>query len=67
MKLIRTTGSGRVRYYQLDFKIKNIKGGFMPVSFAEIEAFPSAVLAHHWPDVPRYKALGNSMAVPVMR
>ena len=26
MKLIRTTGSGRVRYYQLDFKIKNIKG-----------------------------------------
>jgi hypothetical protein len=31
MKLIRTTGSGRVRYYQLDFKIKNIKGGFMPV------------------------------------
>jgi site-specific DNA-cytosine methylase len=41
--------------------------GFMPVSFAEIEAFPSAVLAHHWPDGPRYKALGNSMAVPVMR
>jgi hypothetical protein len=38
MKLVRTTGSGRVRYYQLDFKIKNIKGGFMPVSFAEIEA-----------------------------
>jgi site-specific DNA-cytosine methylase len=43
MKLIRTTESGRVRYYQLDFKIKNM------------------------PDVPRYKALGNSMAVPVMR
>jgi hypothetical protein len=26
MKLIRTTESGRVQYYQLDFKIKNIKG-----------------------------------------
>jgi hypothetical protein len=26
MKLIRTAGNGRVRYYQLDFKIKNIKG-----------------------------------------
>lgn len=26
--------------------------GFKPAWFAEIEAFPSAVLAHHWPDVP---------------
>lgn len=26
--------------------------GFTPLWFAEIEAFPSAVLAHHWPDVP---------------
>jgi DNA (cytosine-5)-methyltransferase 1 len=30
--------------------------GWEPVSFAEIEAFPSAVLAHHWPDVPN---IGN--------
>lgn len=26
--------------------------GWEPVAFAEIEAFPSAVLAHHYPDVP---------------
>ena len=26
--------------------------GWRPVAFAEIEAFPSAVLAHHYPDVP---------------
>ena len=26
--------------------------GWEPVAFAEIEAFPSAVLAHHFPDVP---------------
>lgn len=25
--------------------------GWLPAWFAEIEAFPSAVLAHHWPDV----------------
>ena len=26
--------------------------GFEPVFFSEIEPFPSAVLAHHWPDIP---------------
>ena len=26
--------------------------GWRPVAFSEIEKFPSAVLAHHWPDVP---------------
>lgn len=26
--------------------------GWTPLAFSEIEAFPSAVLAHHWPDVP---------------
>ncbi len=26
--------------------------GFLPVAFAEREKFPSAVLAHHYPDVP---------------
>ena len=26
--------------------------GWQPVGFSEIEAFPSAVLAHHYPDVP---------------
>jgi len=53
--------------------------GWKPLAFAEIEPFPAAVLADHhtqiaWrgkpatdcPDGPRYKALGNSMAVPVM-
>ena len=27
-------------------------GGFEPVFFSEIAPFPSAVLAHHWPNVP---------------
>jgi DNA (cytosine-5)-methyltransferase 1 len=26
--------------------------GWEPVAFAEIDKFPSAVLAHHWPEVP---------------
>lgn len=26
--------------------------GWAPVAFAEVEPFPSAVLAHHWPQVP---------------
>ena len=26
--------------------------GWEPVAFCEIDAFPSAVLQHHWPDVP---------------
>jgi site-specific DNA-cytosine methylase len=58
--------------------------GWEAFAYSEIEAFPAAVLAHHYPntpnfgdmtkfkdwpaaDGPRYKALGNSMAVPVMR
>lgn len=44
--------------------------GWEPVFFSEIEKYQSAVLAHHYPqtpDSPRYQALGNSMAVPVMR
>ncbi|WP_274584899.1 DNA cytosine methyltransferase [Neisseria leonii] len=28
--------------------------GWVPAWFAEIEPFPAAVLAHHWPDVPNY-------------
>jgi DNA (cytosine-5)-methyltransferase 1 len=28
--------------------------GWMPVGFSEIEPFPSAVLAHHYPNVPNY-------------
>lgn len=26
--------------------------GWTPVAFSEVEPFPSAVLAHHWPEVP---------------
>lgn len=33
---------------------------FHPVFFSEIDAFPSAVLAHHWPDVPN---LGDFTAI----
>lgn len=28
--------------------------GWQAVAFAEIEKFPSAVLAHHYPDVPNW-------------
>ena len=28
--------------------------GFKPLWFSEIEPFPCAVLAHHWPDVPNH-------------
>jgi DNA (cytosine-5)-methyltransferase 1 len=28
--------------------------GFKPVFFSEVDAFPSAVLAHHWPHVPNH-------------
>ena len=28
--------------------------GWSPVAFSEIEPFPSAVLAHHYPDVPNH-------------
>jgi DNA (cytosine-5)-methyltransferase 1 len=28
--------------------------GWIPVGFSEIEKFPSAVLAHHYPDVPNF-------------
>lgn len=28
--------------------------GWQPVAFAEIEAFPSAVLDHHYPHVPNW-------------
>lgn len=28
--------------------------GFKPLGFSEIEPFPSAVLAHHYPDVPNF-------------
>ena len=35
--------------------------GWQPVGFSEIEPFPSAVLAHHYPDVPNH---GDMMALP---
>lgn len=33
--------------------------GWQPVGFSEIEKFPSAVLAHRWPDVPNLGDLTN--------
>ncbi len=39
-------------------------GGFEPAFFSEIETFPSAVLKHHWPDVPtRRRARVNGSAL----
>lgn len=38
--------------------------GFEPVFFSEIEPFPSAVLAHHWPDVPNYGDMTEFMSWP---
>lgn len=35
--------------------------GFTPAWFAEIEPFPSAVLAHHWPHVPN---IGDMTVLP---
>lgn len=35
--------------------------GWKAAWFSEIEAFPSAVLTHHWPDVPN---LGDMLALP---
>lgn len=37
--------------------------GMRPAWFAEVEAFPSAVLAHHWPDVPN---LGDMCNLPYL-
>ena len=39
--------------------------GWQPVGFAEIEKFPSQVLAHHYPDVPNYKDLTQHEQWPV--
>jgi DNA (cytosine-5)-methyltransferase 1 len=33
--------------------------GWQPVGFSEIEAFPSAVLAHHYPNVPNFGDMTN--------
>jgi len=56
--------------------------GWKASFLSEIELFPRKVLSHHYPNVPlhgdftnipgasdssRYKALGNSMAIPVRR
>lgn len=37
--------------------------GWQPIAFAEIEPFPSAVLAHHYPNVPN---LGDMTRLPEM-
>lgn len=39
--------------------------GWEPVAFSEIEKFPSAVLAHHYPDVPNYGDMTNHERWPV--
>jgi DNA (cytosine-5)-methyltransferase 1 len=39
--------------------------GWTPVAFSEIEPFPSAVLAHHYPQVPNLGDMTNHAAWPV--
>ena len=39
--------------------------GWTPVGFSEIEAFPSQVLAHHYPDVPNYGDLNRHAEWPI--
>ena len=41
--------------------------GWEPVAFAEFMRNPVKETVRPTPDTPRYKALGNSMAVPCMR
>lgn len=38
--------------------------GWRPAAFSEIEAFPSAVLAHHYPDVPNLGDMTNFRSWP---
>ena len=35
--------------------------GWEPIGFCEIEEFPSAVLAHRFPSVPKLKKLGKKL------
>lgn len=41
--------------------------GWQPLAFAEIEPFPSAVLAHHWPEVPNLGDMTNYGNWPSIR
>ena len=41
--------------------------GWTPVAFSEIEAFPSAVLAHHYPNVPNYGDMTQHEQWPIER
>lgn len=41
--------------------------GWQPVGFSEIEPFPSAVLAHHWPDIPNLGDLTKHHDWPSLR
>ena len=39
--------------------------GWKPVGFAEIEPFPSAILAHHYPTIPNYNDLTKHTEWPI--
>ena len=56
-KRIATQHEGQVRYLSVCSGIEAASVaweplGWEPAAFAEVEKFPSAVLAHHWPQVP---------------
>ena len=41
--------------------------GWTPIGFSEIEAFPSAVLAHHYPNIPNYGDMTQHEQWPIER
>jgi DNA (cytosine-5)-methyltransferase 1 len=53
----------------LAVSIKNIVRRLTPIECERLQGFPDdyTLIDQNTPDGPRYKALGNSMAVPVMR
>lgn len=41
--------------------------GWQPLAFSEIEPFPRAVLAHHYPNVPVMRWIGQRIVAQLLR
>jgi DNA (cytosine-5)-methyltransferase 1 len=69
-----TLRAGRIPAHQMTLQQSTVRR-LTPVECERLQGFPDNFTAIPWrkkdadqcPDGPRYKALGNSMAVPVMR